>query len=236
MSSIQTFSNWETWNSVRSKINTNFTNLNTDKLEDAPSNWSSYVRKNWSWVAWWWVNSVNWETWTVVLDTSIIPEWWSNLYFTSAERSKLAWISWNLVEEAPEDWKQYARQDWAWEEVVWGWWWDWIWWSIIWTLSNQTDLQSELDDKQNILSEWAFVDWDKLKLDWIKDNIWIVAIPSQLTSLPTSEIDKIYYSRIWETFYVWINDAWWTYTVDWVYVVNSSNWWNYNYWFKTNSL
>lgn len=207
MSTIQTFANWEAWNSVRNKINTNFTNLNDDKLEDAPSNGNSYVRKDWSWIAWWWVNSVNWETWTVLLDTSIIPEWWSNLYFTSAERSKLAWISWDLVEEAPEDGKQYVRRDWAWEEVVW--WWGWTWWSITWTLSDQIDLQAALDAKE--------------------DNLWIVSLPSQLTSLPTEEIDKIYYSRSWETFYVWFNDAWWTYIIDWVYVVESSNWWNYKW-------
>lgn len=31
-----------------------------------------------------------------------------------------------------------------------------------------TATQSALDWKQNVLSEWAFVDWDKTKLDWIE--------------------------------------------------------------------
>lgn len=44
------------------------------------------------------------------------------------------------------------------------------WGDIGGTLSNQTDLQSALDDKQNILAEGAFVDGDKDKLDNIEDN------------------------------------------------------------------
>ena len=42
------------------------------------------------------------------------------------------------------------------------------WGSITGTLADQTDLQSALDDKQNILAEGAFVDGDKTKLDGIE--------------------------------------------------------------------
>lgn len=42
------------------------------------------------------------------------------------------------------------------------------WGSITGTLSSQTDLQAALDDKQDILSEGAFVDGDKTKLDGIE--------------------------------------------------------------------
>jgi hypothetical protein len=42
------------------------------------------------------------------------------------------------------------------------------WGDITGTLSNQTDLQDALDDKQDILTEGAFVDGDKTKLDGIE--------------------------------------------------------------------
>lgn len=35
-------------------------------------------------------------------------------------------------------------------------------------ISQVNNLQTSLDAKQNILSEWAFVNWDKTKLDWIE--------------------------------------------------------------------
>ena len=44
------------------------------------------------------------------------------------------------------------------------------WGSILGTLSNQTDLQSALNTKQNILSEGEFVNGDKTKLDNITPN------------------------------------------------------------------
>jgi len=34
------------------------------------------------------------------------------------------------------------------------------WWNITWTLSNQTDLQSALDDKQDVLTAWDWIDID----------------------------------------------------------------------------
>lgn len=57
------------------------------------------------------------------------------------------------------------------------------WGSITWTLSNQTDLQTSLDGKQNILSEWAFVDWDKTKLDWIETGAEVNTINSDPTGV-----------------------------------------------------
>jgi hypothetical protein len=43
-----------------------------------------------------------------------------------------------------------------------------VWGNISGTLSNQTDLQSALNDKQDVLTEGAFVDGDKTKLDGIE--------------------------------------------------------------------
>ena len=43
-----------------------------------------------------------------------------------------------------------------------------VWGGITGTLSNQTDLQTELDGKQEILTEGAFIDGDKTKLDGIE--------------------------------------------------------------------
>lgn len=57
------------------------------------------------------------------------------------------------------------------------------WGSITWTLSNQTDLQNALDLKQNILSEGAFVDWDKTKLDWIETGAEVNTINSDPTGV-----------------------------------------------------
>lgn len=70
-------------------------------------------------------------------------------------------------------------------------------------ISQVNSLQTELDWKQDILSEWAFVDWDKTKLDWIEAGAEVNTIdsdPSAVTgadqvtnvmSLTTAEYNAI---------------------------------------------
>ena len=51
----------------------------------------------------------------------------SQLPISDATQTALNWKIW----DAPVDWKQYARKDWAWEEVVWwGGWWGWAWYML----------------------------------------------------------------------------------------------------------
>lgn len=50
-------------------------------------------------------------------------------------------------------------------------------------ISQVNNLQTSLDDKQNILSEWAFVNWDKTKLDWIETGAEVNTINSDPTGV-----------------------------------------------------
>jgi hypothetical protein len=52
MATIQTFNDGETWASVRSKINTSLTNLNTDKLEASDIAWKQDILSEWAFVNW----------------------------------------------------------------------------------------------------------------------------------------------------------------------------------------
>lgn len=83
-------------------------------------------------------------------------------------------------------------------------------------ISQVNNLQTSLDDKQNILSEWAFVNWDKTKLDWIETGAEVNTINSDPTgvtgadqvtnvmSLTTAEYNAITPNT--STFYI-ITDA-----------------------------
>jgi len=53
--------------------------------------------------------------------------------------------------------------------------------------------KDSLDLKQNILTEWAFVDWDKTKLDWIAYNANKYVITSDIDDTTTSTT-KVYSS------------------------------------------
>ena len=67
------------------------------------------------------------------------------------------------------------------------------WGSITGTLSDQTDLQSALDDKQAILAEGAFVDGDKTKLDGIEvgANVTDTANVTAAGALMDSEVTNL---------------------------------------------
>ena len=61
-----------------------------NEVNEAPIDWNQYVRKNWDWTIWSWaVDSVNWETWVVTLDTDDISEGTTNKYVTSAEKTAI---------------------------------------------------------------------------------------------------------------------------------------------------
>ena len=82
----------------------------------------------------------------------------------------------------------------------------------LWNVDNTSDAdkpistatQTALDAKQNILAEWAFVDWDKTKLDWIEawaevntinsDPTWVTWADqvTNVISLTQAEYDAIW--------------------------------------------
>lgn len=68
------------------------------------------------------------------------------------------------------------------------------WGSITGTLSNQTDLQTSLNDKQNILSEGQFVNGDKTKLDGIATG---AEVNPDVVSQAEAEAGTATTERIW---------------------------------------
>lgn len=99
--------------------------------------------------------------------------------------------------------------NWSWLSYFW-----WVWWNISWTISNQTDLQNALDNKQDILTEWEFVDWDKTKLDWIES--W-------------AEVNTI---NSWDNVSLLNNDAWYIsdITNEVLWNLSNVNFWTLNAW------
>ena len=160
----------------------------------------------WWWSWWWAVDSVNWKTWTVILNKSDI--WLSNVDNTSdinkpistatqtalnakqntSEKGQANWYAWldwswkipssqlpsyvdDVIEVADfaslpitgETWKIYTTID---NNKSYRWWGSSYtqitdgkatWWGIDWLLSNQTDLQSSLNNKvdKNLSITWA---------------------------------------------------------------------------------
>ncbi len=101
MSTIEILNNWEDWLVHRNKINDNFDNLNTDKLEDAPSDWKQYAREDWTW------SEVEWGSWVWDMTKAVydpntkeadafsmdeMDETATKKILTDTERTKLAWI------------------------------------------------------------------------------------------------------------------------------------------------
>ena len=59
------------------------------------------------------------------------------------------------VEDPTKFWVVLLNPDWS---RIWWWsWGGWVWWSITGTLSNQTDLQAELDLKANANADNQFI-------------------------------------------------------------------------------
>lgn len=73
------------------------------------------------------------DDWLALKVDKVAGKWLSTEDYTTTEKSKLFWIEdgaeVNEVNEAPIDWKQYARKDWDWSEVVW---WTWAVNSVNW--------------------------------------------------------------------------------------------------------
>ena len=108
----------------------------------------------------------------------------------------------------------------------WGWWWttsnvlDWntdndfaVWDAIDWEYKPKTiaEVKTLLDLSlyQLILAEWAFVDWDKTKLDWIDENANNYSLPISSTTV------------LW-----WVKIDWTTITIsDWVISSTTGGWW-----------
>ena len=162
MATIQDINPLEYWDTSLVKIEANFQALNTDKAET--STVDSHISNT---------NNPHSVTKAQVGLSNVDNTSDANKPVSNATQTALNTKIW----EAPEDWEQYVRQDWDWEVVnipdaaTWG--------NITGTLSDQTDLQSELNDKQDILTEWAFVDGDKTKLDSLENT----------TTTDSSEID-----------------------------------------------
>lgn len=81
MTTVQTFNNWESWNSIRSKINTSLTNLNNDKAENSTvealeTNLESQINTKVTNVYWWSNVSVN-RVGNDVYVSSTGGGWWS---------------------------------------------------------------------------------------------------------------------------------------------------------------
>jgi len=108
----------------------------------------------------------------------------------------------------------------------WGWWWttsnvlDWntdndfaVWDAIDWEYKPKTiaEVKTLLDLSlyQLILAEWAFVDWDKTKLDWIDENANNYSLPISSTTV------------LW-----WVKIDWTTIIIsDWVISSTTGGWW-----------
>ena len=213
---------WEKLDNLPSDVNAELL-LKEDKANKWIANW--YAELDWtgkvpssqipSWIVP--VDSVNWKTWVVVLDTDDIAEW-TNKYTTAWDISKLAWIE--ALAEVNEvtlawaealtnksvnwvtltDWwasTDYLNAEWNYITITWGWdmtkavydptnvVWDafdqdnMVDWTTNknYTAAEKTNLgnqswtntwDQDISWKQDILSEWAFIDWDKTKLDWIE--------------------------------------------------------------------
>jgi len=160
------------------------------------------------------VDSVNWDTWAVVLDKTDVGLW--NVDNTSDASKPVSTATqtalddlkankdWETITNATVNWvtlsdwwaaTDFLNEEWNYVSIAWG-------WDMTkavydpntieadafdqdnmvdgttnknYTATEQNkvanipaDTNSELADKQDILAEWAFVDWDKTKLDWIE--------------------------------------------------------------------
>ena len=109
MTTIETLSNGESWLIHRTKINDNFTNVNNDKVEtsaytdanvktkyenNADTNaFTDAEKSKLSSLSVGGVDSINGQSWTVVLNQDDILDWTTFKQYSNTEKTKLAWIA-----------------------------------------------------------------------------------------------------------------------------------------------
>ena len=120
---------------------------------DTWTTWDTWIQ----WIQWdtWptgdtWPQGIQWDIWEQGIqwdDWEWVIAWWTAWQVLS----KIDWTDYNAewtdvwwwtVEEAPEDWEQYARINAGWEQVVSSWWWlsNLDWWTSSSIYNNIEDI------------------------------------------------------------------------------------------------
>lgn len=155
----------------------------------------------WSWL--WAVNSVNWQTWTVVLNQDNILDWTTAKQYTATEKTKLSWIqSWATANSTDVQLRDRTTHTW------------------VQAISTITNLQTTLDWKANL--SWATFSWAISATNLSNTNTWdqtsIVWITWTKTQFNTSLTD-------WD--FVFTSDIW--VSIQW-YNANTTTLWNTTTW------
>jgi len=192
---IMTSTPWETVEKKFNDLDNNILPLKADKILDPVENNILIQDKNWNLKDLWLSNDdlvhMSWnETiwWTKTFSNDIIVSWDVHINWTATavdsnnltvkdnviELNKwetaawvTAWTAWISIDRwtenkakfiFDEDDDKFKFDQWDWNNLR------------ILEENDKTDLQQSINTKQNILSEWSFIDWDKNKLDWIEDS------------------------------------------------------------------
>lgn len=164
--------------------------------------------------------------------------------------------SWSLIDEI--EWKQDILTPWHWIDITNNvisttWWWGWssAWWDITWTLSDQTDLQAALDEKQHELITWAWLAITESKWwlpakwpcpDWYHigtNTEWqtITTLFNSMQSWPTTA-QKLWFLKLPFPWYIDAPDGvfykWWVEWAYWTSTCNNDNQ-SYTYEIKSNA-
>lgn len=161
MTTIINIPGWDTLNTSRPDLNTNFANLNADKLEDAPSDSKFYTRKDWGWEETP-VSSVNTQTWDVVLNADDIDDASTTHKFATQAELDLAnsaLQNWDNVSELTNDVNYIDAAGAPVQSVNWK----------SWTVSLNIDDLSDVDTSTTPPTTWDRLIWDGS--NWVPDEI-----------------------------------------------------------------